>query len=55
MLIALRAHYTIDIIFGIIIGHYAFILAEKYSYIVDWLVFGIPLEKRMAKELNLTK
>jgi hypothetical protein len=49
LMIALRAHYTIDMVAGIVFAHYFWILAEKYSYIVDWNIFRIPLNKRMAK------
>ena len=50
VLIVLRAHYTIDIVAGIVFAHYFWILSEKYSYSIDWWIFRIPLEKRMAKE-----
>lgn len=50
IMLALRSHYTIDMFAGVIISHYFFILSEKYSYLIDWHVFGIPLEKRMALE-----
>jgi len=50
LMIALRSHYSMDMISGIIFGHYMWILCEKYSYIVDWYIFRIPLEKRMAKD-----
>jgi len=33
---------------GIIFAHYIYILSEKYCYLMDWYVFGIPLAKRMA-------
>ena len=49
-MIALRSHYSMDMLSGIIFGHYMWILCEKYSYFVDWHIFGIPLEKRMAKD-----
>ena len=49
-MIVLRAHYTIDIVSGIAFAHYFFIMAEKYSYLVDYYIFGIPLQKRRALE-----
>ena len=45
---ALRDHYTIDMFGGIIIGHYTYIMAERYCYIIDYYVFGIPIEKRIG-------
>lgn len=35
---------------AVIFAHYFFILAEKYSYLVDWYIFGIPLHKRLASD-----
>ena len=46
VMIALRSHYTIDIVSGMAFAHYFFILAEKYCYLIDWHIFGIPLSKR---------
>jgi hypothetical protein len=40
MMISLRSHYTIDMVAGFIFAHYFFMLADEYSYIVDWYVFG---------------
>lgn len=48
VLLTLRAHYSIDLIAGFFLGHYFFIMSERYSYLIDWYVFGIPLEKRLA-------
>ena len=47
-MLALRAHYTIDMFAGIVFSHYLFIISEKYVYLIDWHLFGIPIEKRMA-------
>jgi hypothetical protein len=44
----LRDHYVIDMIGGILIGHYLFIMSERYSYLFDFYVLGIPLEKRLG-------
>lgn len=54
MLYALRAHYSVDMIAGFVFAHYLWILSEKYSYLVDFHVFGIPLEKRMTKDRSLS-
>ena len=50
VLIVTRVHYSIDIIFGFIIAHYIWILWDKYSYIFDYYIFAIPLEKRLATD-----
>lgn len=50
VMLALRSHYTIDMIAAVFISHYFFIMAEKCSYLIDWHIFGVPLEKRMAYE-----
>ena len=54
-MVALRSHYTIDMFSGMIIAHYFWIICEKYSYIIDWYIFKIPLGKRMAKEKSLSE
>lgn len=46
LMISLRGHYTIDMITGIIAGHYIWMLAEKYSYLIDVRLLRIPLKKR---------
>jgi len=48
LMLCTRAHYSIDMIAGLIIAHYIFILVERYIYLFDYHVFGIPLEKRIA-------
>ena len=50
MMWALRAHYTMDMIAGIGFAHYFWILADKYSYLVDWHLLGIPLTKRLRAQ-----
>lgn len=55
LMYALRSHYTVDMIAGIVFAHYFWILSEKYSYLVDWHIFRIPLEKRMARDQGLSK
>jgi hypothetical protein len=52
MMVALRSHYTLDMLAAVIFAHYIFIMAERYSYLVDWYVFGIPLSKRLANSTN---
>ena len=39
-----------DMLAAVIFAHYFFIMAEKYSYLVDWYIFGIPLHKRLASD-----
>lgn len=48
MFLSVRGHYTLDMISGIIIGHYIWLLVEKYVYVFDIYVLGLPLEKRIA-------
>lgn len=50
MMIALRSHYTMDMMAAVIFAHYFWVMAEKYSYIIDWYIFGIPLSKRLAND-----
>jgi len=47
MMVALRSHYSLDMISSVIFAHYIWIMAERYSYLVDWYIFGIPLQKRL--------
>ncbi|CDW72690.1 UNKNOWN [Stylonychia lemnae] len=46
LMICLRGHYFIDLVSGIVFGHYFWMLAEKYSYLVDVYIFRIPFHKR---------
>jgi hypothetical protein len=39
-MIALRSHYTVDMISAIAFAHYFFMLADTHSYVIDWYVFG---------------
>ena len=43
---SLRGHYFIDMFSGIIFAHYFWLLAERYSYLVDVKIFNIPFHKR---------
>lgn len=45
-MVLLRGHYVIDLFAGVIFGHYFWILAEKYSYIIDKRLLKIPFIKR---------
>ena len=41
MMIALRSHYTVDMLSAIIFAHYFWIMSEKYAWIIDEKVFGM--------------
>lgn len=43
---SLRKNYAIDIVSGLIFAHYLWILAERYSHVVDVHFFKIPLSRR---------
>ena len=47
---ALRSHYSVDMFTGAIIAHYIWIMSERYAYLIDWYIFGIPLYKRITKK-----
>lgn len=40
MMVALRSHYSIDMLAAVIFGHYIFLMSERYSYLVDSYIFG---------------
>ena len=46
MLIFCRGHYSIDIFGGLLFGHYFWILAERWSWIIDYGLMRIPFHKR---------
>lgn len=46
LMIALRGHYVIDLISGVIFAHYFFMLAERLSYLIDVKLFRMPFYKR---------
>ena len=48
MMVALRSHYTLDMLAAVMFAHYIFIMSERYSYLLDYYIFGIPLSKRLA-------
>jgi len=47
-LIIMRSHYAVDIPSGFVIGHFIWILTNRYIYIFDYYVLGIPLSKRIG-------
>ena len=47
-LVVMRSHYAIDVPSGFIIGHFIWIYVDRYSYIFDYYVMGIPLHKRIT-------
>ena len=46
LMICLRGHYVIDLVSGVVFAHYFWLLAERYSYLIDVLIFRIPFKKR---------
>jgi hypothetical protein len=54
MMIALRSHYTVDMVAGIIFAHYFYLLAGKHSYIVDWYVFGMTKQATVINQRSTT-
>lgn len=46
MMTAVRTHYIIDLITGLIFAHYIFIVSEKLSYFVDVKVVHLRNEHR---------
>jgi hypothetical protein len=46
LMACLRGHYFIDMLSGIIFAHYLWMLAERYSYLVDVKLLKIPFKKR---------
>jgi|TARA_B110001450_G_C17550705_1_gene452555 hypothetical protein len=54
-MIALRSHYTMDMLAAVIFAHYFWIMSEKYSFIIDWYIFRIPLAKRLANDTRYSE
>jgi hypothetical protein len=50
MMVALRSQYTMNMMAALIFANYFWFMAEKYSYIIDWYVLGIPLSKRLTND-----
>ena len=46
MMTLVRTHYIIDLITGLIVSHYVFMLAERIAFFIDAKVFRIPPNKR---------
>ena len=46
MLCLVRTHYIIDLITGIVMSHYFFMLSERISFVFDVLAMRIPAKKR---------
>lgn len=46
LMICLRGHYIVDLLSGIVFGHYFWLLSERYCYVVDVKLFKIPFHKR---------
>ena len=46
LMIFLRGHYIVDLISGIVFGHYFWLLGERFSYLIDVKIFRIPLHRR---------
>ena len=40
MMVALRSHYSIDMLAAMIFAHYIFIMSERYCFVVDQYIFG---------------
>lgn len=46
MTVFCRAHYSIDIFGGYIFGHYFWMLAERWAWVIDYHMLKIPFHKR---------
>lgn len=46
LMIALRGHYVIDLISGVIFAHYFWMYSERLSYLIDVNLLRMPLKKR---------
>lgn len=46
LMLAVRGHYVIDLVAGVVFAHYIWMMTERYSYLVDVKVFNIPFRKR---------
>jgi hypothetical protein len=49
MMCSVRNHYVIDMITGVIMANYMYIMAEKLSFLPDVKGLGIPGYKRTRK------
>ncbi len=46
LVVSLQRNFSIDIFTSIIMAHYSWILAERFSHYLDVTIFKIPLLKR---------
>jgi len=46
MLVFTRGHYSIDIFGGYVFGHYFWMFADKWSWMIDYQLLKIPFYKR---------
>jgi hypothetical protein len=44
-----------DMLAAVIFAHYFWIMSEKYSYVIDWYIFRIPLAKRLANDTSYSE
>ena len=49
-LLVTRVHYSIDIVGGFIFAHLFWILTERYVYIADYNLAGMPLPLRLGND-----
>ena len=49
-LLVTRVHYSIDIVGGFVFAHLFWILTERYVYIVDYNLAGMPLPLRLGND-----
>ena len=55
LMICLRGHYFIDLVSGVIFAHYIWMMAERYSFVVDVKLFRMPFKKRFPMFTNSCK
>lgn len=46
MLLFTRGYYSIDLFGGVLFGHYFWIMGERISWVIDFLLMNIPFHKR---------
>ena len=46
MLLFTRGHYSIDLFGGVVFGHYFWIMGERVSVVIDYIMMHIPFHKR---------
>ena len=51
-MIALRGHYSIDLVTGVFMAHYCFIFTEKYIHYIDNFAKINILDEDFKKEIN---